>query len=200
MHLAARALCLALVPSIAAAQAETRYPATQQAQPRAASVATPDASRYLVVACPAPAGAPTATHVQPPATATRPHHAAQGAPPHAPTNRPLYAPLAGDPARPDTEAALAAQPPGPPEAAIDLLMRLAEAPAPTDAPMAHPARGAAQDEHGDHDEHAHDALRSADEKGSGEDPDAPFAPQFKIHLFADMKYAAIDTVGSRKWR
>ncbi|MBW8770195.1 MAG: hypothetical protein JF589_10595 [Gemmatimonadetes bacterium] len=112
-------------------------------------MATPDASRYLVVACPTPAGTPSASLGQPTDSATR------------------------------------------------ALVAALEASAATDASMAHPARHADQDEHGDHDEHAHDALRSADEKGSGEDPDAPFAPQFKIHLFADMKYAAIDTVGSR---
>jgi hypothetical protein len=93
---------------------------------------------------------------------------------------------------PDTEPALAAQPSEPPEAAIDLLMRLAEAPAAADASAAgHSAHRA------DHEEHSHDGLLSADEKASGEDPDAPFAPQFKIHLFADVKYSAIDSVGSR---
>ena len=95
----------------------------------------------------------------------------------------------------DSEPALALQPPEPPEAPLDLLMRLAEAPAP-DA-MGRPGGRASEDEHADHEEHAHDGLRSADEKASGDDPDAPFAPQFKIHLFADMKYAAVDTLGSR---
>jgi len=95
----------------------------------------------------------------------------------------------------DSEPALGAQPPEPPEAPLDLLMRLAEAPA-ADA-TARPGHRASEDEHADHEEHAHDGLRSADEKASGDDPDAPFAPQFKIHLFADMKYAAVDTLGSR---
>ena len=71
MHLAARALCLALVPSLAAAQAETRYPATQQAQPHSAAAAAADAGRFLVVACPTAAGTPSALPGQPADSATR---------------------------------------------------------------------------------------------------------------------------------
>jgi hypothetical protein len=195
MHFAARALCLALVPSIAAAQAETRYPATQQAQPRPA--ATADGARYLVVACPAPGDAPSALPGQLADSTARNLVAALCARAQSPSARPLYAPLAM-PAMPDTESALAAQPSEPPEAALELLMRLAEAPADADpSAMTHPARRANADEHFDHEEHAHDNLRSADEKGSADDPDAPFSPQFQVHLFADMKYAAVDTVGSR---
>jgi hypothetical protein len=98
---------------------------------------------------------------------------------------------------PDTEPALATKPSESPEAPLDLLMRLAEAPAHTEAAaMGHSAHRS-DDEHADHEEHAHDGLLSADEKAAGEDPDAPFAPQFNIHLFADMKYSANDTVGSR---
>jgi hypothetical protein len=82
-------------------------------------------------------------------------------------------------------------------------MRLAEAPAGSDPTLrngsstANPARHMDHDEHADHDDRSHDGLLSADQKASGEDPDAPFAPQFKIHLFADMKFSAIDSTGSR---
>jgi len=196
MHLAARALCLALVPSIAAAQAETRYPATQQAQPRPTAVAAADAAQYLVVACPTPGGSPSALPGQPADSATRALVATLCARAQASSARPLYAPLASKAALPDTEPAVAAQPSEPPEAALDLLMRLAEAPAATGASaMGHSAHRSDESEHADHD--GHDGLLSADEKASGEDPDAPFAPQFKIHLFADMKYSAVDSIGSR---
>jgi len=197
MHLAARALCLALVPSIAAAQAETRYPATQQAQPRPNAVAAADAARYLVLACPTPGGTPSTLPGQPADSAARAMVAALCARAQAPAARPLYAPLGTQAAMPDTEPALAAPPTEPPESAIALLMRLAEAPAANASATAHSAHRGDGDEHADHDERSHDGLLSADEKASGEDPDAPFAPQFKIHLFADMKYSAIDSVGSR---
>jgi len=200
MHLAARALFLALVPSIAAAQAETRYPATQQAQPR--PVAAAEAARYLVVACPGPGPTPSALADQPSDSATRALVAALCARGQAPAARPLYAPTASEAAGPDAASAMSMQPAAPPEAPLDLLMRLAEAPVATapdaDAPMmGHAAHRAERGEHGDHDEHAHDNLRTADEKGSAEDPDAAFTPQFQVHLFADMKYAAVDTTGSR---
>jgi len=198
MHLAARALCLALVPSIAAAQAETRYPATQQAQPRPAAAATADGARYLVVACPASDDASSALPRQVADSAARALVAALCARAQSPTVRPLYAPLAGMQGMPDTELDVGAQPSEPPEPALALLMRLAEAPAGADATaMAHPAHRPDAGQHADHEQHAHDGLRSADEKASEDDPDAPFSPQFQVHLFADMKYAAVDTTGSR---
>src|SRR5690349_18502292 len=125
MHLAARALCLALVPSIAAAQGETRYPATQQAQPRPAAAATADAPRYLVVACPASGDAPSALPGQLPDSTARALVAALCARAQSSATRPLYAPLAAKPAIPDTESDLGAQPSEPPESALELLMRLA---------------------------------------------------------------------------
>jgi hypothetical protein len=198
MHLAARALCLALVPSLAAAQAETRYPATQQAQPHAGTVAAADAARYLVVACPTQAGAPSVLPGQPADSAVRALIAALCARAQAPSLR-QPASLTSQAVAPDTEPMLAAQPIEPPEAAIDLLMRLAEAPAATaDASaVGYAAHRSGDGEHAGHDEHAHEGLLSADQKASGEDPDAPFAPRFQVHLFADMKYAAVDTTGSR---
>jgi hypothetical protein len=203
MHLAARALFLALVPSIAAAQAETRYPATQQAQPRGAAVTAGAAAQYLVVSCPTSGGIPSPVAGQPADSATRALVAALCARAQASAApRPLYSPLASESATPDTESALAAQPSEPAEAPLDLLMRLAEAPAGTSpgadaSMMRHAAHRTERSEHAEHEEHTHDSLRSADEKGSAEDPDAPFAPQFQVHLFADMKYAAVDTTGSR---
>jgi hypothetical protein len=99
------------------------------------------------------------------------------------------------PATPNMEAQPDPQPTELPEAPLDLLMRLAEAPAAADAsPMARSAHHAAGAEH---DEHSHESLRSADEKGMAENPDAAFSPQFQVHLFADMKYAAVDTTGGR---
>jgi hypothetical protein len=135
-------------------------------------------------------------------SATRALVAALCARAQAPAAHPLYAPLAGQADLPDTESALAPQPTEPPEAALDLLMRLAEQPAGAAAgadasPMGHSAHRADGGEHADHEEHLHESLRSADEKASGEDPDAPFAPQFQVHLFADMKYSAIDSTGSK---
>jgi len=200
MHLAARALLLALVPSIAAAQDETRYPATQQAQPHHSAVPAADAARYLVVACPATGGTAVTVAGQPADSATSALVATLCARAQPPAAHPLYAPLSSQAASPDTEPALATQPTEPPESAIDLLMRLAEKPvaAPADASsMGHSAHRAEGGEHADHEEHAHESLRSADEKASGEDPDAPFAPQFQVHLFADMKYSAIDSTGSK---
>ena len=131
MHLAARALCLALVPSIAAAQAETRYPATQQPQPHPTAAATPDAGRYLVVACPTATGTPSALSGQPADSVTRALVATLCARAQTGTTLQQGAALAARALPPDTEAELDPQPLGARESAIDLLMRLAEAPAGT---------------------------------------------------------------------
>jgi hypothetical protein len=189
MHLAARALCLALVPSIAAAQAETRYPATQQAQ---AHPAATEAGRYLVVACPGSSVAAATLPDQPADSATRALVAALCARAQAPAARIVD---------PDTEPDIPALDAlGAPEPALELLMRLAEAPTgtpptlPVEDESLRPPRVTADDEHAFH---AHDGLLTADEKASDEDSDAPFAPQFKVHFFADIKYSALDSAGSK---
>jgi len=201
MHLAARALFLALVPSIAAAQAETRFPATQQAQPHPVAAA-PDAGRYLVVACPSSAGTAPSLPDQPADSATRAIVAALCARAQVPLT-PQQGAAAAPSIEPDTEAML---PPseaiGAPEPALELLMRLAEAPAgspPTlvEEPSVRRSRPTGRGEHANHDDRVYGGLRNPDEKASDEEADAPFAPQFKVHLFADIKYSALDSVGSR---
>ena len=200
MHLAARALCLALVPSIAAAQAETRYPATQQALAHPAAAA--EAGRYLVVACQGSSAAAPTLPDQPADSATRALVAALCA--RAQTPATLQQGTATRTVDPDTEPALPESDAlGAPEAALELLMRLAEAPAgtpptlPGEDESVHPPRVTADDEHAVHDGRAHDGLLTADEKASDGDSDAPFAPQFKVHFFADIKYSALDSAGSK---
>jgi hypothetical protein len=194
MHLAARALLLALAPSVAAAQGETRYPATQQAQPHPAAAV--DAGRYLVVACPTHDGV----------AATGPGLAS------APTDSATRALVAALCARAESPLVLqtsSVEPQDVPEPALELLMRLAEAPAGSAPTLPVPVAPQRRSRHSGHVEHpAHsdrtghddppnDALRSADERIAAEEPALPFTPQFRVHLFADVKYSALDSVGSR---
>jgi hypothetical protein len=196
MHLLARAALLALIPSLAAAQSESPYPARQQGAPVSAA---PARARVLVLECPAPASqlpAPlTETDSETRALVTELCARAQATPatPAAPAASVVVAPQEDGPP--------IADPLGPPESALALLMRLAERPewgyvvdtaaAPAKPlpapPSAHPAP--AHDEHFEHGEEG-SAEPGAEEAG-------PFEPQLKIHLVADIKYSAVDTTGSR---
>jgi hypothetical protein len=157
MHLAARVLAIAILPSIAAAQTDTRSPspATTQATsslglPGAAVAAAPrpdstprgvTPARVLVLDCPSTATAPT-----------------------------LRAALDRDRADSLGTAGLVA-----------LLCARAES-----AP-AHDARAA----------HAVHADAAVEMPATPNDPAAPTEPQLRVHLFADIKYSATDSAGSK---
>lgn len=186
MRLLARAALLALFPSLAAAQSESGFPARQQAEPVSAS---PARARVLVLECPASPGLLPATMAESDSATralvrelcARAQSAPISPPAHvAATDREVGPPIA--------------DPLGPPESAISLLMRLAERPegahvddTAAPPPNAHPAAG--------HEEHLDRGEEGSAQPGA-EDA-GPFEPQLKIHLFADIKYSAVDTAGSR---
>jgi hypothetical protein len=178
MHPVARAALLALVPSLAAAQTDTRYPARQQGAPVSGATAP---ARVLVLECPAE-GAAIAEAVGD--SATRSLVAALCARASRTT-----APGTAE-ERPSPTTALAS-PLGPPEPAISLLLRLAESTADSASELAEPAAfSESRSGHAGHGDGA-GAGPNADE------PALPFEPRFRIHLFGDVKYAAVDSTGSR---
>jgi hypothetical protein len=158
MHLASRVFALAILPSIAAAQTDTRTssPATTQATsslglPGAAIAAAqlPDSTprgvtpaRVLVLDCPSTANGPA-----------------------------LRATL--DRGRVDSLGT---------SGLVALLCARAQA---------SPARAAHAAAHAESDEHAPDRTATPSE------PTAPTEPQLRVHLFADIKYSATDSVGSK---
>jgi hypothetical protein len=188
MHLLARAAFLALVPSLAAAQSESGYPARQQAVPVSGA---PARARVLVVECPVSATlAPAAAESD----------SATGALVAELCARAGSAPAASRPSvavPPQEIGPPIADPLGPPESAIALLLRLSERPEwgrtvdTAAAPAARPAAPPAA-RHVEHLEHGEEGSAEPGAEEAG-----PFEPQFRIHLFADIKYAAVDTVGSR---
>ena len=156
MRLAARVATLALLPTVAAAQAPTGYPAAQQGSPiggvtdsaehAPARSGEPPAGRILVVDCPARAGAASAP--------LRP---------------------AGDSTTGALVAALCARASQPTAGSIRHLLA-----APLDVSNT-PTRDA-------HDEHGEAGAREAAQA---------LEPQFRVNLFGDVKFSAIDSLGAR---
>jgi hypothetical protein len=186
MRLLARAALFALFPSLAAAQSESGYPARQQAVPVSA---TPARARVLVLECPASPGLEPATIAESD-SATRALVAELCARAQSAAAAPTSALAATD----QEVGPAIADPLGPPEPAIALLMRLAARPegahvvdTAVASPRARPVPG--------HQEHPDRGEEGSAEPGA-EDA-GPFEPQLKIHLFADIKYSAVDTAGSR---
>jgi hypothetical protein len=154
MRLAARIATLALLPTVAAAQGSSQYPATQQGAATggsgapAADSTTPHgapASRILVVDCPARMGddrAPRAT--------------------------------LGDSTTEALVAALCARASQPSAASIRHMLA-----APLDVSNTPKAEG--HDEHGE----------------AGQEVAAATNPAFHVHLFGDVKFSAVDSVGAR---
>ena len=152
------ALVLALVPGLASAQSNGRFPATQQAMgaastdlgreapPPAADQALAAPGRVLVVECPA---SPAAAALSPSDSVTQA----------------LVAALCA--------RARVGQP------AVHELARALVPRADSARPLA--ARS---------DPHAHDGPPL-------DDPALPLEPQFRVHLFGDVKFSAVDSVGSR---
>ena len=186
MRLLARAVLLALFPSLAAAQSESGYPARQQAVPVSATSAR---ARVLVLECPASPGlAPDALAESDSATRALVAELcarAQSAP---------AAPAAELAATDEEAGPPIADPLGPRESATALLLRLAErsegahvVDTAASSPNARPAAS--------HEEHLHRGQEGSAEPGAEEA--GPFEPQLRIHLFADIKYSAADTAGSR---
>ncbi|MEO6528034.1 MAG: hypothetical protein ABIP93_15545 [Gemmatimonadaceae bacterium] len=163
MHLAARVLIVAFLPSIAAAQADARIPTTvtQQATtgPSSSPTAAPGtaepgehasratAARVLVLDCPA-AGA-----------------SAAGVAPAGPSG-------ADSLGTASLVAALCAR------AAADRIAAIAAQPRPHAHPRNEPR-----------DEPRHESEPAA--------PTLPVEPQLTVHLFGDLKFSAIDSVGSK---
>jgi hypothetical protein len=176
MHLAARFLALAIFPSIATAQTETRSPApatTQatsslglpvDAREASGSDSTPRGmtpARVLVLDCPATSSAPA-----------------------------LRATLARDRADSLGTAGLVA------------LLCSRAATTPSDSAPTHTAARAQSVARGDsHAAHAtpHPAAAEQVPRAESEpnEPAAPTEPQLQVHLFADIKYSATDSVGSK---
>jgi hypothetical protein len=186
MRLLARAALVALFPSLAAAQSESGYPARQQAVPVST---TPARARVLVLECPAsPALMPVTMAESDSATrvlVTELCARAQSTP----------ATTAADlAATSQEESAPIANPLGPSESATALLLRLAERPEGAHVVDSDPAPPNARPmpDHEDHSEHGEESSPAA-----GGDEAGPFEPQLRIHLFADIKYSAVDTAGSR---
>ena len=169
MHLAARVLAIALLPSIAAAQTEARpsAPATTQATSRAglpgvaiATATTPDSApraaipaRVLVLDCPSTSAAPA-----------------------------LRATLDRD--RVDSLGT---------SGLVALLCARAQAsPAVVAKSVPH------ADAHSSHvTEHGRPSQIAGDSEPAPKEPAAPTEPQLMVHLFADIKYSATDSIGSR---
>jgi hypothetical protein len=156
MRLDARALVLALVPSLVAAQSNVRFPAAQQGGGAAHPVLeqdalpptagrVPAATRVLVVECPASPSGAAAT----------------------PSDSVTQALVAALCARARTGSPVR-------ELARMLVPR-------ADSTHAHASRN---------DAHAHDEAPL-------DDLALPLEPQFRVHLFGDVKFSAVDSLGSR---
>ena len=151
MRLAARIATLALLPTVAAAQAQSDYPATQQgtatstaATPGTAAETPDDAprGRLLVVDCPP-------SHPGAPGAAVR------------------------DSATTALVAALCARAGQPAAASIRHVF----------APLTDVSNTPKQEEH--------------DEHGEAQAAEQSLGPQFRVHLFGDVKFSAIDSLGAR---
>ena len=172
MHLAARVFALAIVPSIAAAQTDTRpsSPATTQAT---SSLGLP--------------GVALATGTDPDSTkrAATPARVLVLDCPAASTSPSLRASLSRD--RADSLGTAG-------------LIALLCARVPTSTPRAeHPQHTAPRgDVHAAHSvAHAASADHTDEDDAVPKEPPAPTEPQIQVHLFADIKYSATDSVGSR---
>ena len=151
MRLAARIATLALLPTIAAAQDQSHYPATQQGAatagpwaPDAGAVETPGEAppgRLLVVDCPSRPGALSAA--------------------------------VGDSATSSLVAALCARASQPEAGSMRHIF----------APLTDVSNTPRQEGH--------------DEHGEAEASEQSLGPQFRVHLFGDVKFSAIDSLGAR---